>query len=126
MSLVWPVREVQPGEVCSRDFVPLLFAHETHEQRAARREAILSFTPNRYLMNLESRMSSGAEKRAENRPIMVTVKQLKCCGVSVLELSDHCFNSCSQAIAENVLCSKYTCGAACHPEEDKSLLMGAP
>ena len=53
MSLVWPVREVQPGEVCSRDFVPLLFAHETHEQRAARREAILSFTPNRYLVNLE-------------------------------------------------------------------------
>ena len=48
---------------------------------------------------------------------------------SVLELAnlcDHCFNSCSQAIAENVPCSEYICVAACYPEEDKSLVMGAP
>ena len=46
-------------------------------------------------------------------------------GASVLELAN-LFHSCSQAIAENVPCSEYICVAACHLEEDKSLLMGAP
>ena len=48
MSLVWPVEEVSPGDVCTRDFVPPLFFGETLEQRAARRDAILSFASNWY------------------------------------------------------------------------------
>ncbi len=43
VSLVWPVREVGEGDVCTRDFVPLLHSGESQEQRAARRDAILNF-----------------------------------------------------------------------------------
>lgn len=50
MSLVWPVEEVLPGDVCTRNFVPPLFFGETLEQRSARRDAILSFASNWYII----------------------------------------------------------------------------
>lgn len=42
-SLLWPVREVARGDVCTRDFVPQLFPGESVEQRKAREKAIMSF-----------------------------------------------------------------------------------
>ena len=43
VTLLWPVRDVEEGEMCSRNRVPQLFPGEEPEQRRARREAILGF-----------------------------------------------------------------------------------
>ena len=49
VSLAWPVEEIKQGDSCSRDCVPLLFPGESPEQRAARKDVILSFARTGYV-----------------------------------------------------------------------------
>lgn len=43
VSVLWPLSDVQAGEVCSRDYVPSLFPGETQTSRHMRESLIMSF-----------------------------------------------------------------------------------